>query len=395
MFDVSVALTRATPDGHIVVRVVANVEPHNERRVVRRVVRQRALRGAAHRLAPAPAFPRGAQGKAPAPPADECETLRVPRVRLQPTPMRGVVVRVFRSRAHPRDVARARQRRGKRKAVVAVAVARRFVIRLRRRLLARVSRVCTSALPVPTRSRTSTGTGAKRPSASFRAAREGWRRRAAPPPPLPPRSRRRRGVWRASRSDAWRAGSAGCGWWPCGASAAGDSPRRGTRRRARGALPATRRAAFGFLVSGVLLTSPASAAGRTDRTRVSSSRERVRRRGQKAFAVRVRVRDARNRARARASGRSLRVSPRGYARRHRVRSRFGWVRLLILIGSARDFRRGGGGGGFGHSGESRVWPGAHLGRARGSEVHRAHVARSGNRGVVHPTRAGRLASKRA
>ena len=140
MFDVSVALTRATPDGHIVVRVVANVEPHNERRVVRRVVRQRALRGAAHRLAPAPAFPRGAQGKAPAPPADECETLRVPRVRLQPTPMRGVVVRVFRSRAHPRDVARARQRRGKRKAVVAVAVARRFVIRLRRRLLARVSR---------------------------------------------------------------------------------------------------------------------------------------------------------------------------------------------------------------------------------------------------------------
>ena len=47
MFDVSVALTRATPDGHIVVRVVANVEPHNERRVVRRVVRQRALRGAA------------------------------------------------------------------------------------------------------------------------------------------------------------------------------------------------------------------------------------------------------------------------------------------------------------------------------------------------------------
>jgi len=65
---------------------------------------------------------------------------------------------------------------------------------------------------------------------------------------------------------------------------------------------------------------------------------------------------------------------------------------LILIGSARDCRRGGGGGGFGLRDESREWTRAHLGRARGGEVHRAHVARSGNRGVVHPARAGRPAS---
>ena len=92
-----------------------------------------------------------------------------------------------------------------------------------------VARVCTSALRVAIRSRIGTGTRLFAASRRSRTVRR--------------RSRRRRRVWRASRSDASRAGSAGCGWWPCGADAAGASPRRGTRRRARGAHPTTRRSA--------------------------------------------------------------------------------------------------------------------------------------------------------
>ena len=40
--------------------------------------------------------------------------------------------------------------------------------------------------------------------------------------------------------------------------------------------------------------------------------------------------------RARASGRSVRVSPREYACRHRVNSRFGWVRCVVLIGGGGE-----------------------------------------------------------
>ena len=97
--------------------------------------------------------------------------------------------------------------------------------------------------------------------------------------------------------------------------------------------------------------------------------------------------------RSRASGRSVRVSPRGYACRHRVRSRFGWVRLLILIGSERVFLGGGGRRRVRSSGDS-VEPFttvAYLSRARGGEIHRANVSRDRDREVVHPAGVGRHA----
>ena len=87
-------------------------------------MRDCALRGAPHRLAPAAAPPGGAQGKGPAPPAYERETLRVPRVRLQTTPVRlGRGGRVFTKhgrRAKRRDVLRAR--RGRERNVVVVVI---------------------------------------------------------------------------------------------------------------------------------------------------------------------------------------------------------------------------------------------------------------------------------
>ena len=100
---------------------------------------------------------------------------------------------------------------------------------------------------------------------------------------------------------------------------------------------------------------------KTPRTGVWREGVRVRR---GVVAVRVSGSETRETSRARASGRSVRVSPRGHACRHRVRSRFGWVRLLILIGSARDCRRGGGGGGFGRA------------TSRGSGRARTSVARA-------------------
>ena len=137
-------------------------------------------------------------------------------------------------------------------------------------------------------------------------------------------------------------------------------PRRGTRWRARGIQQHVdlREEGLGFL--GCTDLRNGSRTRRRDdvdfRAERVSARSRHRVVGDVGF-------ETRETARARPPDRSLRVSPRGYARRHRVRSRFGWVRLLILIwqraqmrGRRRRWVR--------ESTASRGCAGAHLARAR-------------------------------